>query len=129
VIVVDTSAIVAIANYEPEAMAFRAVISRSSTVVMSVGNLLEIHLVTTRIRARFDIPTLLTLLAVRAEPVTVGQLEQARVAHDRFGRGSMHKAGLNYGDCFAYALAKTLGAPLLFKGNDFARTDIEAVRY
>ena len=56
-------------------------------------------------------------------PVTIEQVMAARIAHQRFGRGN-HPAKLNYGDCFAYALAKVAGEPLLFKGNDFAQTDI-----
>jgi ribonuclease VapC len=61
---------------------------------------------------------------VTIEPVTVEQAVIAREAYRRYGRGTGHPAALNFGDCFAYALAKATGAPLLFKGNDFARTDI-----
>jgi len=128
-IVVDTSAIIAIANFEAEASAIHAALTRSSKILMSTGNLLEVHLVTTATRDRYDIPGLLALLRVQAEAVTVAQLDFARVAHDRYGRGSGHRAKLNYGDCFAYALAKSLDAPLLFKGNDFAHTDIEVAPY
>ena len=63
---------------------------------------------------------------IRVEPVTSAQTDLARVAHARFGKGSGHAAQLNFGDCFAYALAKSLGAPLLFKGEDFGHTDVEA---
>lgn len=59
------------------------------------------------------------------EPVTIEQMRIARDAYRDFGRGSGHSARLNYGDCFAYALAKALGEPLLFKGDDFGSTDVE----
>ncbi len=58
-------------------------------------------------------------------PVTPDQARLSRSAHLRFGKGTGHKAALNYGDCFAYALAKAMDAPLLFKGNDFQQTDIQ----
>lgn len=60
------------------------------------------------------------------EPVTEEQAYLALDAYDRFGKAAGHRAGLNYGDCFSYALAKQAGEPLLFKGNDFTRTDLEA---
>ena len=62
------------------------------------------------------------------EPVTVEQARRAREAYRDFGKGR-HRAGLNFGDCFAYALAKDKGEPLLFKGNDFAKTDVDVVEY
>jgi len=64
---------------------------------------------------------------ITVQSVTAAQTALARTAHGRFGKGTGHPAALNYGDCFPYALAKSLGARLLFKGEDFARTDIEAV--
>ena len=64
---------------------------------------------------------------IRIEPVTVDQAQAARSAHLRFGKGTGHGAALNYGDCFAYALAKTMGASLLCKGSDFRLTDIAVV--
>lgn len=65
----------------------------------------------------------LQAVAIRVEPVTLDQLQAARAAFDTYGKGR-HPAGLNLGDCFAYALARTTSQPLLFKGEDFARTDI-----
>lgn len=62
---------------------------------------------------------------IRIEPVTTTQAQIARAAHQRFGKGTGHGAALNFGDCFAYALAKEVGAPLLCKGQDFALTDID----
>jgi ribonuclease VapC len=61
---------------------------------------------------------------IEVEPVTREQAEIARAAYRDFGKGSGHPAGLNFGDCFAYALAKSMGEPLLFKGDDFSRTDV-----
>ena len=61
---------------------------------------------------------------IRIEPVTPDQAQAARSAHLQFGKGTGHRAALNYGDCFAYALAKAMDAPLLCKGNDFPTTDI-----
>lgn len=68
---------------------------------------------------------LLARFGIELVPVTLDQAEAARVAWRRFGKGN-HPARLNFGDCFSYALAKTTGEPLLFKGNDFAQTDIQA---
>ncbi len=69
---------------------------------------------------------MLSLFAIKIEPVTEEQAYLALDAYNRFGKGTGHPAGLNYGDCFSYALAKQTGDPLLFKGNDFTRTDLEA---
>ena len=75
--------------------------------------------------AAHELDTLLESAQIELVPVTVEHLEAARRAWRRFGKGN-HPAALNFGDCFAYALAKATGEPLLFKGEDFARTDIEA---
>ena len=75
---------------------------------------------------RFD--ELIAKAEIAIEPVTFEQARVAREAYRDFGRGSGHPAGLNFGDCFAYALAKTCGEPLLFKGEDFSRTDVVAQR-
>jgi ribonuclease VapC len=69
---------------------------------------------------------MLRLFAIKIEPVSEAQAYLALDAYDRFGKGTNHPAGLNYGDCFTYALAKQTGEPVLFKGNDFTRTDLEA---
>lgn len=73
--------------------------------------------------ARFD--ELLAVARVRVEPFTPGHAEIARQAYRDYGKGSGHAAGLNLGDCFAYALARTSGEPLLFKGDDFLHTDLK----
>ena len=69
---------------------------------------------------------MLRLFSIKIEPVTEEQAYLAIDAYDRFGKGTGHPASLNYGDCFSYALAKQSGEPLLFKGNDFTHTDLEA---
>lgn len=127
--IVDTSALIAIIKQEPEAELLEEILLDAAEVQMSVGNLLELHLATTDYRRLIDLPRMLRAIHVIPVPVSVAHLEIAKIAHDRFGRGSGHKASLNYGDCFAYALAKATKQPLLFKGNDFALTDIEAVPY
>jgi len=66
----------------------------------------------------------LAIAGIKVEPVTKRHAEMARQAFRDFGRGSGHPAGLNFGDCFSYALAKQRGEPLLFKGNDFSQTDV-----
>jgi ribonuclease VapC len=75
-------------------------------------------------RAAFD--EMLRLFSIKIEPLTEQQAYLALDAYDRFGKGTGHPAGLNYGDCFSYALAKQTGEALLFKGNDFTRTDLES---
>ena len=97
---------------------------------MSAGNVLETSIVlrTSKRIAPEDaeqwLDRFLRSARIRVEPVTRDQSDLARVAHARFGKGTGHAAKLNYGDCFAYALAKHLDAPILFKGNDFTRTDL-----
>ena len=127
-IVVDTSALIAIVNAEPEAGAFADAIGLSSAAIVSTATLLEACCVATRSDGVID-PESLSALVDRLElvavPFDLGQLEAARVAYSRYGRGTVHPAGLNIGDCFAYALARTRNLPLLFKGDDFVHTDIE----
>ena len=95
---------------------------------MSVANVLEASIVVERRgddTAAHELDTLLQSAEIELVPVTVAHLEAARYAWRRFGKGN-HPAALNFGDCFAYALARATGEPLLFKGGDFAQTDIEA---
>jgi ribonuclease VapC len=123
--IVDSSALVALVNDEPEADTFLQLmgVSRSRT---SVATWLEACLVVdSRSPAharRFD--ELVEMLGLELVPVAVEHARLAREAHRRFGRGSGSPARLNYGDCFAYALAVITGEPLLFKGDDFRHTDI-----
>jgi ribonuclease VapC len=127
--VLDTSAVLALLLDEPEAEEFRAAVEEDTTRLLSAATLLETALV---IEARKGEPggRELDLLIHKAEIVVVAvdaeQASEARRAYRRFGKGR-HAAGLNFGDIFAYALARTSGEPLLFKGDDFAKTDVSRV--
>ena len=125
-IAIDTSAVLAIALKEPEGPAFLAAILAGSDCLLSAANLLEARMVLyARNPANIaDMNLLLKRLRVRVEPVTEAQSDLAFAAFRQFGKGMGHQAGLNFGDCFAYALAREWGCPLLFKGNDFIHTDI-----
>ena len=127
--VLDTSALLALLLDEPEAEEFRAAVEEDTTRLVSAATLLETALV---IEARKGEPggRELDALIQKAEvvviPVDAEHVTEARRAYRRFGKGR-HAAGLNFGDVFAYALARTAGEPLLFKGDDFARTDVGRV--
>jgi ribonuclease VapC len=124
--VVDTSALVAILLLEPEAEHFTRAIAEAQPRLISAANLFETAIV---IEGRLgpgaggDLDDFVTDVGLEVEPVTLEQVRVARQAYRTYGRG-YHAARLNFGDCFAYALAKNAGLPLLFKGDDFARTDI-----
>jgi ribonuclease VapC len=125
--VIDTSAIAAILFNEPDAAALEGKIADDPVRLMSAATFLETTIV---IEARLGDPggRELDLWLHRAEveivSVDAEQADMARRAWRRFGRGR-HSAGLNYGDCFSYALAATHDEPLLFKGNDFTKTDVK----
>ena len=128
--IVDTSAILAILRNEREAKSFAEQIESADRCRMSAANFVEAAAVIDSSRdpvvsRRFD--DLLKLAKIAIEPVTENQARMAREAYRDFGKGSGHKAKLNFGDCFAYALAKETGEPLLCKGNDFEQTDISCV--
>ncbi|PSJ56676.1 type II toxin-antitoxin system VapC family toxin [Pseudaminobacter soli (ex Li et al. 2025)] len=124
--VIDTSAIVAIAQNEPEAPTFEQRIADDPVRFISAATLLEAAMV---LETRFGEPggaeldLWLAKANVEIVAVEAEHADQARRAWRRYGKGR-HPAGLNYGDCFSYALAKLTDEPLLFKGNDFAQTDI-----
>ena len=125
--IVDTSALVAILRAEPDASEMAHAIERAQIRRISAANWLETAVVIDASRdpvasRRFDEPVQTAELHV--EPITRDQARIARDAYRDFGKGSGHKAGLNFGDCFAYALAKSTGEALLFKGDDFGHTDI-----
>ena len=124
-IVVDTSAVLSVMLEEPEADTVRAVLLRASGRSISASNYVECAMVMAgrRLGGRVDLDEWLSLRQIEVSAVDRQGAALAADAFVRFGRGR-HPAGLNYGDCFAYALARQLGAPLLFKGGDFARTDI-----
>ena len=126
-IVVDTSAIVAILLEEDEGAAFRARIEAAGGALVSAVSAVELAAVAARDDALFDAArSLLNEPYVAVEPVDVLQVAIASDAYRRFGKGR-HPAGLNLGDVFSYALARARRLPLLFKGDDFSRTDVERV--
>jgi ribonuclease VapC len=129
--VLDTSALLVILLGEPEASVFADIISQDPKRLLSAGSALELMIV---IEARKgeaggrELDLLLHRAKIDIVPFDNEQAEIARTAWRRFGK-SNHPAGLNYGDCFAYALAKISGERLLFKGNDFCQTDISFITY
>lgn len=124
--IIDTSAILAILQDEPERREFNERITNAPDRAMSVVSWVEASMV---LQARHgaegmrDLDRLVEAAGIEMVAVSREHGEEAREAFRRFGKG-LHPAGLNFGDCFSYALAKTLRQPLLFKGNDFSRTDI-----
>jgi ribonuclease VapC len=128
-VIVDTSALLAILRDEPEAAACARAIESAPSRRISAANFLEAAIVIDGSRdaiasRRFD--DLMREARLLIEPVTEAQARTAREAYRDFGKGSGHPARLNFGDCFAYALAKATGEPLLFKGQDFTHTDLAA---
>ena len=124
--ILDTSALVAILFREPEAAHFAGLIHEADRCLISTGTYLELSIVLER-QAEPDAEWQRDIFFRRAgiivEPFTVEQADIARQAFHDYGKGR-HPAGLNYGDCFSYALAKSTGEPLLFKGEDFTKTDL-----
>jgi ribonuclease VapC len=128
--VVDSSALVAILRKEPEAARFTRAILRDSVRLISAANLLEVATVIDNqagLSAGRRLDAFVERAGIGVEPVTEAQVRIARQAYVDYGRGN-HPAALNFGDCFAYALAKATGEPLLFKGGDFEQTDVKACR-
>ena len=123
--VIDTSAIIAVLADEPERHDIVAQIARAGRRLISAGTYLEAVIVT---RARFgadglrDLRQLLATAGLQIAPFDADQAAIAAEAYDRYGKGR-HPAGLNFGDCFAYALSRASSEPLLFKGDDFPKTD------
>ncbi len=124
--ILDTSALFAILGDEPERRSFNEAIEAAESRRMSVATFVEISIV---LEARYgaegsrELDLFLERAAIELVPVDLEQARLARRAWNRFGKGR-HPAALNFGDCFAYALAAAVGEPLLFKGDDFAQTDI-----
>jgi len=127
--IIDTSALVAILRDEPEARRFAEAIETARERRISAATYVEVGAVIDGGRdpvASRLVDSLLAAAGIVIEPVTEAQSRIAREAYRDFGKGSGHAAGLNFGDCFAYALATATGEPLLFKGDDFSHTDVVA---
>lgn len=125
--VIDPSAVLAILQNEPERHAFNEAIAAAEQCSLSSASLVELSIV---MEARFgadgqgDLDLFLSTALIEIISLDREQAELARQAFSRFGKGR-HRAGLNFGDCFSYALAKWLDQPLLFKGDDFCHTDLQ----
>jgi ribonuclease VapC len=129
--VIDTSALVAVLQDEPERRRLNEAMEAVETRLMSTASFVEASII---IEARHGdeglraVDLFIAEAGIELAPVDVEQARAARRAFSQFGKGR-HPAALNYGDCFSYALAKTTGRPLLFKGADFTHTDITAMPY
>lgn len=124
--VVDTSAVLAILQDEPERRSFNEALESADARLMSVATFVETSiLVESRYGAEGlrDLDRLVERAGIELVPVDADQARAAREAWSRFGKGR-HAAALNFGDCFSYALARVLGEPLLYKGGDFSQTDV-----
>ena len=125
--VLDTSAVLAILQDEPERRQFNEAIEVAETRSLSTASFVECSMI---LESRYgadgvrDLDLLIAKAQISLLPVDEDQAHLARRAFQKYGKGR-HPAGLNFGDCFSYALARALDEPLLFKGNDFPQTDIE----
>lgn len=125
--VIDTSAVLAILKREEEQHQYTELIKQADVRLMSAGSLVEASMLALSQRGVLgaaDLDRFLQEADIEIVPVTEDHARLAREGFDRFGKGR-HPAGLNFGDCFTYALAKATGLPLLFKGNDFSQTDLK----
>jgi len=123
VIVVDTSALMAVILREPDADACISALDKAAEIAISAANLAEALLVAQLRNIGPEMSQLIEELGCEISPVTESSARRVALAYARWGKG-VHPAGLNFGDCFAYALADERGWPLLYVGSDFARTDI-----
>lgn len=129
-IAVDTSALLAIVFNEPERETFFKAIRDAESALISAVSVVEARMVTYSRRDESGVDILDGILAVPTFEIVSPGSEEVEIAHAAFlayGKGQGHPAGLNFGDLFSYALAKARGVPLLYKGGDFARTDVAAV--
>ena len=127
--VIDTSAIIAVLLREADAAQFAEAIENASPRLLSAASLVEVSMVIETRKGDAggrDLDLFIYRAGIEIVPVDHEQAEVARIAWRQYGKGR-HPASLNYGDCFAYALAKVTGSPLLFKGNDFSHTDLQCV--
>ncbi len=128
-IVVDTSALMAIILGEPEREAYLEILDKSTGVALSSGTMIEILLVShSRGSEKLgaEVEALVASFDIEIVPPGLAEIEAAHDGLVRFGKGSGHPARLNFGDLFSYALAKSRNLPLLFKGDDFSQTDLES---
>ena len=129
--IIDTSVLIAILQLEPEAVRMLAAIKKADRRAMSAATLVEAGIVVeTRSgeQGARDLDAAVARMRIEIVPLTASHAAHARRAFRRYGKGR-HLARLNPGDCFAYALAKASGEPLLFKGEDFSKTDIAVADY
>jgi ribonuclease VapC len=125
--IIDTSVIVSIIKEEPEAVSFSAILESTEVLRISAANYLESSIVIDgkkNPKLSVLVDEILERARVIVEPFTAEQARIARQAYRDYGKGSGHAANLNFGDCFAYALARVKREPLLYKGDDFVHTDI-----
>ncbi len=125
--IIDSSVLIAILKEEPESEGFLASMARADSLEMSAATYLETGIVADRnkdalLSGRVD--EIIDIFAITIAPVTEAHAKRARAAYRQYGKGSGHRAGLNFGDCFSYALAMEHPEPLLFKGLDFGATDV-----
>jgi ribonuclease VapC len=128
-LIIDSSAVIAVLRKETDHLRYRQAIADSRECRMSTASYLETAIVADRdhsplLSREFD--RVITSMEIEVVPVSVEQARIARAAYRDFGRGSGHPAGLNFGDCFAYALAIDRDETLLFKGDDFTHTDVRS---
>jgi ribonuclease VapC len=125
-IAVDTSALMAIALNEPEAGGCIAALEIENNVLISAGTVAEVLIVSARRNVAEEVASLIDGLGLQIVSVTPASARRIADAYQKWGKG-VHPAGLNFGDCFAYEVARTHGCRLLYVGDDFAKTDIESV--
>jgi ribonuclease VapC len=126
-VILDSSAVIAIVRDEPEQREFATLIGDDPAPLISAPTLLECLLVSGAGRAH-KVGELLQVAGVDIVPFDESHARVAAAAHAAYGKGSGSQAGLNFGDCMTYALAKVTGQPLLFKGDDFTHTDVKPAR-
>lgn len=124
-IAVDTSAIIAVLLAEPMAGACMLALETEPELLMSAGTLTEVYIVAAGRGIASEASELIRRMDIEVAPVTEATARQVGEAHTRWGKG-FHPANLNFGDCFAYVLAKERGCPLLYVGDDFAKTDVKS---
>ncbi|MDM7946159.1 MAG: type II toxin-antitoxin system VapC family toxin [Oceanibaculum nanhaiense] len=125
-IAVDTSALMAIVMNEPQADACMTAIEHGNRLLISAGTVAEALIVADRRNIRAEVDALISGLGFEVVPVTADSARRIADAYGHWGKG-VHPAALNYGDCFAYAIAMEHGCPLLYVGNDFSFTDVPSV--